>query len=490
MGYHKCMYITAPVLRRASILFVIVAAFFLFSSASPQKASAAAVTLSTATTSSNNASTTLAKVGDTVSYRLVLSGTPAATSSPVINIFSMGTTSMSGSGTTWTYSTTSASTWTESAITFRMGWGGSVGEATTTITQTSLTSANVVFDKTVPTISSITSSATCTGNSGACKVGDTIAFTLATSSAERYGSVAGSYNSQSLTWSLTTNVFVGTYTVTEGNTDQSSALQISSVILSDAAGNPSSSGSGSDITATIDANTPSTAVSTPGGGTFASGVQRVTLTSTGSDSIRYTTGGANPTCTTGTLYSASTPVEIGDTLTLVTIGCDTAGNASAVASSTYTHETGSGGGGSSGGAVNIKRPIPTLSSAGGGLSGGQVQAVLDVLRSFGVDAAMIASVTKALSGSASAGAPSSPSGGYARNLQRGMLGEDVKTLQQFLNAHGFTIAPTGPGSAGNETTFFGGATRDALTQFQKAKGISPAAGYFGPKTRAAVSEAQ
>jgi glycosyltransferase involved in cell wall biosynthesis len=43
------------------------------------------------------------------------------------------------------------------------------------------------------------------------------------------------------------------------------------------------------------------------------------------------------------------------------------------------------------------------------------------------------------------------------------------------------------GSQGNETTKFGPATKAALIKYQKAKGISPAAGYFGPKTRASVN---
>ena len=67
-----------------------------------------------------------------------------------------------------------------------------------------------------------------------------------------------------------------------------------------------------------------------------------------------------------------------------------------------------------------------------------------------------------------------------------MSGADVKALQQWLNANGYRVAESGPGSPGNETSRFGNATRSALIKFQKANGITPAAGYFGPKTRAAV----
>jgi peptidoglycan hydrolase-like protein with peptidoglycan-binding domain len=68
-----------------------------------------------------------------------------------------------------------------------------------------------------------------------------------------------------------------------------------------------------------------------------------------------------------------------------------------------------------------------------------------------------------------------------------MTGDDVKALQIYLNTHGYTITSSGPGSSGQETNRFGGLTRAALAKFQKGKGISPAAGYFGPKTRAAMN---
>ena len=76
---------------------------------------------------------------------------------------------------------------------------------------------------------------------------------------------------------------------------------------------------------------------------------------------------------------------------------------------------------------------------------------------------------------------------FTRDLQSGSTGPDVKALQQFLNSKGFTVAGTGPGSKGNETEKFGGATRAALIKFQKAVGIEPASGYFGPITRRYIS---
>jgi len=77
--------------------------------------------------------------------------------------------------------------------------------------------------------------------------------------------------------------------------------------------------------------------------------------------------------------------------------------------------------------------------------------------------------------------------GFDRNLTVGSVGPDVRCLQQFLNARGHAVASAGAGSPGNETVSFGMRTRAALAKFQMAQGISPAAGYFGPITRAAIA---
>ena len=73
-----------------------------------------------------------------------------------------------------------------------------------------------------------------------------------------------------------------------------------------------------------------------------------------------------------------------------------------------------------------------------------------------------------------------------QDLQFGMRNEDVRTLQKYLNAQGFIVSASGAGSLGNETTFFGPATRAALARLQKSKGITPAVGYYGPITRSVL----
>jgi peptidoglycan hydrolase-like protein with peptidoglycan-binding domain len=72
---------------------------------------------------------------------------------------------------------------------------------------------------------------------------------------------------------------------------------------------------------------------------------------------------------------------------------------------------------------------------------------------------------------------------FSRNLTVGSKGNDVMALQQWLNAKGYTIATSGSGSPGNETTYFGARTRAAVARFQRANGIRPAVGFFGPLTR-------
>lgn len=69
-----------------------------------------------------------------------------------------------------------------------------------------------------------------------------------------------------------------------------------------------------------------------------------------------------------------------------------------------------------------------------------------------------------------------------RNLTIGSSGQDVKNLQIFLNDNGYPIAKTGAGSPGNEGTYFGTRTQQALQRFQAANNLK-ATGFFGPITR-------
>jgi hypothetical protein len=119
---------------------------------------------------------------------------------------------------------------------------------------------------------------------------------------------------------------------------------------------------------------------------------------------------------------------------------------------------------------------PIVSSGGGGGGGGGGPYILGPV---------IIPTTPAPTAPSTTPAPGHTS--FTHDFTVGGKGSDVKALQQFLNTHGFPVAKSGLGSAGNETTFFGAGTKAALIKFQKANGITPAAGYFGPKTRAKIN---
>jgi len=84
---------------------------------------------------------------------------------------------------------------------------------------------------------------------------------------------------------------------------------------------------------------------------------------------------------------------------------------------------------------------------------------------------------------------------FTRSLHTGTQGSDVTRLQHFLNAQGFEVASSGPGSLGNETDYFGALTKSALEKFQTANasvilspaGLKVATGIFGLYTMSAVN---
>jgi len=95
---------------------------------------------------------------------------------------------------------------------------------------------------------------------------------------------------------------------------------------------------------------------------------------------------------------------------------------------------------------------------------------------------------------AAAPAAAAPASAVTRDLRLGMVDAQVMALQRLLNAKGFTIAASGPGSPGSETMRFGALTLDAVRRFQCAKGIvcegdpmTTGYGRVGPRTRAALS---
>ena len=75
-------------------------------------------------------------------------------------------------------------------------------------------------------------------------------------------------------------------------------------------------------------------------------------------------------------------------------------------------------------------------------------------------------------------------------LAKGMRSEEVRQLQQFLNAQGFVLTTDGLGSPGNETDLFGLLTEDAVKRFQAAYaaeilvpvGLTAPSGFWGPSS--------
>jgi len=113
------------------------------------------------------------------------------------------------------------------------------------------------------------------------------------------------------------------------------------------------------------------------------------------------------------------------------------------------------------------------------LTNSQVQSILSLLSSFGADASTIANVQASLTGSApvSTGTNPTSSCSFTRDLTVGSTGADVTCLQNALKAAGYMSA--------NATGYFGALTQAGVIAWQKAMVITPSAGYFGAKSRAA-----
>jgi hypothetical protein len=153
---------------------------------------------------------------------------------------------------------------------------------------------------------------------------------------------------------------------------------------------------------------------------------------------------------------------------------------------------GGGGGGFSpvpGGSNQQGSPVPGLPLTGTApsLSETQIQSFISLLTSFGVDQSTIDRAVAALRGQGQGSSGNSGKHSFGHDLENGKTDGDVLSLQQFLNGHGFMVSNSGPGSSGQESMVFGPKTRAALIRFQMARGITPAVGFFGPKTRAQVN---
>jgi hypothetical protein len=171
------------------------------------------------------------------------------------------------------------------------------------------------------------------------------------------------------------------------------------------------------------------------------------------------------------------------------------GSSTTSGDNTFTTTAISSGGGGGGGSVGVASSYaspsapatPAITPAAVSSSTSTLQSELDTLLS------QLATLQSEANGRAeSSSSFSSPTAQtfafiFTRDLQLRDTGNDVKMLQEFLDGQGFLVAKTGPGSSGQETTYFGTNTYRALVDLQKNVGITPAGGYFGPITRAYVN---
>jgi len=90
--------------------------------------------------------------------------------------------------------------------------------------------------------------------------------------------------------------------------------------------------------------------------------------------------------------------------------------------------------------------------------------------------ALMAQLSAMQGGSTSAGA------NFTMDLTIGSTGSQVVALQNILISKGFLTMPAGVAEG-----YFGALTRSAVAKWQASAGISPAVGYVGPKSRAALN---
>ena len=186
----------------------------------------------------------------------------------------------------------------------------------------------------------------------------------------------------------------------------------------------------------IDSEAPSTAIANPVTGTYSS-TQSVTLTATGSDSIRYSTTETPATCSSGTLYT--TPISVSTSQTIYVRACDTLTNFST---------------------TNFVYVISRPTSSGSTLAYrnnflAQQQALTSPIQL----PAIPPTITPASS------TPLLVINRILKISTPRMWGDDILTLQTLLNTKGY--------DSGTPDGNFGPKTQVAVIAFQKANGLTP-----------------
>lgn len=450
----------------------------------PREASAATIS-ATLTSTSTNASTTLAKLNDTINFILTLTGgTP--TSTPTIDINGVASSTMTNAGSgKYTFSTTTHSNYAGYVI-----WYGSDTTNNSSSSKSAVTSGvDVRFDNTAPSITAASISSANSSSSTVAKSGDVLTLTATTSEQLVAASSTITLGGNSVQLICTpgsgwNQPAVCTATTTASATTGAITFSLTPV---DLAGN---------------VGTAYTTVA--GSGVYVYGAAPA-ITVTGSNPLAlyanngtgYSDAGATATDAAGNSIGVSTvsnnvnPANAG-TYTVGYSATDAAGNTSTASRTVTVTAPGGGGpvagsfGGNGGSLIPVlpgTAPITQTSAPGVNPSGATstVSSGTVGVNQLMQQLAALQAQLAALTGGTTT---------FSRNLTVGSTGSDVKALQQYLNAKGYEVASSGPGSAGMETSRFGPATKAALAKFQAAVGISPASGYFGAKTRAYVNANQ
>jgi hypothetical protein len=451
-----------------TVVAFLVVSFVLF----PQKAHAAGIAITSVHIQSNNASSSLATATNQVGIYFTTASPitlSAATSTIRIMGGSLASTTISlVTGTTYTYvaTTTLAAVQNPSdgLLTFAIFF---VDNAYATTTAYATTDGSLVrLDSAAPTVtpSTITSNNT---NTALAKSGDTVILHFTSNEAILAPTVTiGAHTgitavdvSASTTWTATAAIDA---------TDSDGTLTFSIATPHDMAGNATTSASWLSGTGVrVDETAPSITLL---GSSQVSMYQNATYSDAGATASDSNDGDITSSISTTNSVNAATP----GTYTVTYNVSDAAGNA----------------------AARVTRTV-IVNGAGGGVSGNGPLSIGYVNSGASVYAPVTTPAT--VTGGVTASTASTGSQKFAAltlALKRGMKnGNAVQILQEMLNQSADTqVAVTGPGSPGNETTFFGAMTEVAVQKFQAkydivSSGTPSTTGYgaVGPKTRAKLN---
>ena len=167
-----------------------------------------APTLSSVTITSSNANSALAKSGDVITLQFTAN---EAISAPTVNIAGNSPTTLSNtSGNTWVATYTTDASTSEGTIAFAIDYADLAGNAGSQVTSSNFGGTNVSFDKTVPTLSSVTITSSNAYNTEFATYGETVTLTFTASETINTptvkinnSTVVASYSSGSYTASTT-----------------------------------------------------------------------------------------------------------------------------------------------------------------------------------------------------------------------------------------------------------------------------------------------